>query len=160
WLEPFLAGETNTAHFVLVDVEEIPGVLAQCAQMGAETIVVNGGDGTADVVFGGLLNLNLFSRLPAVALLPAGKTNMTTAGWSLTGEVEEALRAVLDARRRDALKQFIMERPVLGLDRGDGQPPLYGAFFGAAEVVDGIRFCRRHVYPLRLPNALSHSAAI
>lgn len=160
WIEPLLEPETGVVHFQMEQIEDIPAILGRCAAMGAETIVVNGGDGTADLVFAGLLNHNPYSSLPALALLPAGKTNMTAAGWSLTGDPEDALRALLDRRRAGSLSEYIVERPVLGVHRGGAQPPLYGAFFGAAEVVDGIQFCRRHIYPLNMPNALSHTAAI
>lgn len=160
WVEPLLTGEKDVAHFEMSDVGEIPEILARCAAMGAETVVVNGGDGTADLVFGGLLNHAPYSRLPALALLPAGKTNMTAAGWSLTGGPEDALRTVLDYRSKNELSKHVIERPVLGVHRGGAHLPLYGAFFGAAEVVDGIQFCRRHIYPLKMPNALSHTAAI
>ena len=160
WIEPLLANEKDVAHFKIEDVGELPGVLGRCATMGAETVVVNGGDGTVDLVFAGLLNHSAYSRTPALALLPAGKTNMTTAGWSLTGTPEAALRAVLECRRTASLSQYVVERPVLGVYRGDTAPPLYGAFFGAAEVVDGILFCRRNIYPLKIPDAFSHTAAI
>jgi len=128
--------------------------------MGAETIVVNGGDGTADLVFAGLINHEPYATPPALALLPAGKTNMTTAGWSLSGTPEVSLRHLLKFRQTGPLAHYAVERPVLGLHREGAREPLYGAFFGAAEVVDGILFCRRHIYPLKMPNALSHTAAI
>ena len=160
WVEPLLVGEKDVSHFKMSRVDEIPDILEQCAAMGAETVVVNGGDGTADLVFAGLLNHQAYPRLPALALLPAGKTNMTAAGWSLVGKPEDALRTVLDCRNRNEISEHVVERPVLGVHRGGAHPPLYGAFFGAAEVVDGIQFCRSHIYPLKMPNALSHAAAI
>ena len=159
WIDPLLAQEKEVTHFKLKDVGDIPDILARCAALGADTVVVNGGDGTADLVFAGLLNHKAYDRPPALALLPAGKTNMTAAGWSLIGTPEKALREILEYRRKGRLSDYVIERPVLGVHRGD-RPPLYGAFFGAAEVVNGILFCRRHIYPLNMPNALSHTAAI
>jgi len=160
WVDPLLAGEKNVAHFKLNDVAEIPDILSRCAAMGADTVVVNGGDGTAGLVFAGLLNHNAYDHPPALALLPAGKTNMTAAAWGLTGAPEKALREILEHRREGSLSDYVIERPVLGVHRGGSPPPLYGAFFGAAEVVNGIVFCRQHIYPLNMPNALSHTAAI
>lgn len=160
WIDPLLTDDQDIAHFKLKDIAEIPDILRRCAAMGADTIVVNGGDGTADLVFAGLLNHNIYEQLPALALLPAGKTNMTAAGWSLSGTPEKALRSILTYRRNAPLSELATERPVLGIHRGKSYPPLYGAFFGAAEVVEGILFCRQHIYPLKMPNALSHAAAI
>lgn len=160
WIDPFLAGETGIAHFKITSADQVVDAVRRCAEAGAEAIIVNGGDGTAGLVFAALLNGNSYAALPALALLPAGKTNMTTAGWSLTGTPEAALAAVLGRRRAGGLAQHIVSRPILTLNRNQGLPPLYGAFFGAAEVVEGIRFCRKHIYPLNMPNALSHAAAM
>jgi len=160
WIDPILAGEPDVLHFKIAHVNEMDEAVRTCATAGVETIIVNGGDGTADLVFGAVLNGGAYAKLPALALLPAGKTNMTTAGWSLTGTPEDAVAAVLRARRAGTLASHVVSRPVLTLRRDDRTPPLYGAFFGAAEIVDGIRFCRRYIYPLKMPNAVSHAAAI
>ena len=159
WVDPLLAGEVGVTHH-RVNAGEIAAAIAACAREGAETIVVNGGDGTVGLVFAALLNGGGFTRLPALALLPAGKTNMTGADWSLRGSPEAALAAVLKSRREGTLAKYVITRPVLTLRQSATAAPLYGAFFGAAEVVDGIRFCRKHIYPLKMPNAFSHAAAI
>ena len=160
WVESLLAGEPAVIHVVIERADEVEGAVARCAAAGAEIIAVNGGDGTADLVFGALLNGQAYATLPALALLPAGKTNMTTSGWSLTGTPEAALKRLLAARRKGDIAAHIAPRPVLAVTQAPGSPPLYGAFFGAADVVDGIKFCRRRIYPMRLPNAISHTLAI
>ena len=160
WIDPILAGEPDLLHFRIDHIDAVADTVRQCAAAGAETIVVNGGDGTAGLIFAALLNGTAYQTLPAVALLPAGKTNMTTAGWSLTGTPEAALTALLRARRAGQLARYVVTRPVLTLRQSDSTPPLYGAFFGAADVVEGIRFCRRYIYPLKMPNVLSHVTAI
>ncbi len=159
WVDPLLAGESGVSHHK-VGAGEIAAAVTTCAREGAETIVVNGGDGTVGLVFGALLNGSDYTQLPSLALLPAGKTNMTGADWSLRGAPETALAAVLKARCAGTLAGHVITRPVLTLRQSATTPPLYGAFFGAAEVVDGIRFCRKHIYPLKMPNAFSHTAAI
>lgn len=160
WIDPLLAAEANVVHVKIERADQVAGAIAQSAAAGAETIVVNGGDGTADLVFAALLNGNAYASLPSLALLPAGKTNMTTAGWSSTGTPEAALARILQSRRDGTLARHIVNRAVLSLRQDAETPPLYGAFFGAAEIIDGIHFCRRHIYPLKLPNTLSHAAAM
>jgi hypothetical protein len=160
WVDPLINNEPNVLHLSVTRGHDVADAVRRCAEAGIKTIVVNGGDGTAGLVFAALLNEGFYDTLPAVALLPAGKTNMTTAGWSLTGTPEAALAAVLRHRREGSLAHHIVSRPVLSLRRDEQTPPLYGAFFGAAEIVDGINFCRRHIYPLKLPNAVSHAAAM
>jgi hypothetical protein len=160
WVDPLIAGEPEIAHLQIERADQVDEAVRRCAALGAETIVVNGGDGTAGLVFAALLNGDAYRTLPALALLPAGKTNMTTAGWSLTGTPEAALTTVLRQRRDNTLAQHVVSRPVLTLYQDDKTPPLYGAFFGAADVVDGIRFCRKYIFPLNLPNAISYAAAM
>ena len=160
WVDPLLANEKDIAHFKVSDIGQIPEILCRCAELGAKTIVVNGGDGTADLVFSSLLNHKPYQHLPTLALLPSGKANMTSAGWGLTGNPEDTLRAILKYRRLGSLSPYAVERSLLCVHRDGGRAPLYGAFFGAAEVVDGIQLCRRHIYPLKIPNALSHTATL
>ena len=160
WVDPMLSGESHVTHLKIDRADQVEDAVRQCAAMGAEVVVVNGGDGTAGLVFAALLNGDAYATPPALALLPAGKTNMTTAGWSLTGTPESALAAVLRNRREGTLARHVVNRPILTLRQDDTTPPLYGAFFGAAEVVDGIRFCRRYIYPLKMPNTISHAAAM
>jgi len=160
WIDPLLAGEPGVLHLKTTGAADIDAAVAQAAAHRAEVVVVNGGDGTVDLTFGALLNGKHFTTQPAVALLSAGKTNMTAAAWSCGGDKTDAMRRVLAARREGALAGHAKPRHILTVDRGDGSAPLRGAFLGAADVVNGILFCREHIYPLSLPNAVSHTLAI
>ncbi|MGE3474298.1 MAG: acylglycerol kinase family protein [Rhodospirillaceae bacterium] len=159
WIDPLLAGEPGVMHIAVEDIAQIGGAVRQCASAGANAIVVNGGDGTAGLIFGALLNASPYREAPAVALLPGGKTNMTAAAWSLSGDPAAALKAVLAHHRAGTLGAHATPRAVMSVRDGDA-PRRYGAFFGAADIVEGILFCRKHIYPLKMPNAASHSAAI
>ena len=159
WVGPLVARESDIAHFEITQPREVFDAVRKCAAMGARTIVVNGGDGTAGLVFQALLNDNSYGELPALSLLSGGRTNMTAAGWSLSDNPRRSLTSLLKLRRGSGLARHAVERPILRLSRHQ-ESTLYGAFFGAAEVVEGIKFCRRRIYPLNLPNALSHGAAL
>jgi hypothetical protein len=157
WIEPWLDGQPDIHHFPVGGAAELPAVVARCAALGVDTVAVNGGDGTASLVFSAFLAGD--ASPPAMALLPAGKTNMTATRWGMGANKEEGLARLFDLRRRGLLARSIETRSLLGIDNGKG-PPLYGAFFGAADVVEGILFCRRHLYPLPVPHGLSHAAAL
>lgn len=146
-------------RFNIDHIDDIPRALADCAESGIEVIAVDGGDGTVGLVFSGLLNNGPYQELPALALLPSGKTNMTAAAWSLSGDRREALAALLRKHADGTLDRAIHTQPILTLHE-EGSSPRHGAFFGAADVVDGILYCRKNIYPLGWPNALSHSAAV
>ena len=157
WIDPWLEGQPDIHHFPINGVADLPAVVSRCAELGIETVTVNGGDGTASLVFSAFLAGA--SPPPTMALLPAGKTNMTATRWGMGANKEEGLARLFDLRRRGLLARSTETRTLLGVDNGQGLPQ-YGAFFGAADVVEGILFCRRHLYPLPVPHGLSHAAAL
>jgi hypothetical protein len=158
WFAPALAHEPHVHVLHAHGPTEIGQALREAAGLKADIIAVNGGDGTVDMVFSGLLNERPFATPPLIALLPAGKTNMTAAAWCGAPNKHAALKNLLAARRNGAL--ITTPQPILTLHQGPGTQPLRGAFFGAADVVDGILFCRKHIYPMNLPNTISHSLAV
>jgi hypothetical protein len=159
WIEPWLAGQPDVHHLLISGEADLGPALARCHELGVEVLVINGGDGTASLVFTALL-ADGARPAPALALLPSGKTNMTAIRWGMGANKEEGLARLLDLRRRGEVSHHIEDRTLLGVDDGNGGPVRYGAFFGAADVIDGIMFCRRHLYPLPLPHGISHAAAL
>ncbi|MBL8630418.1 MAG: hypothetical protein JNM81_12350 [Rhodospirillaceae bacterium] len=158
WYAAVLANEPHAHVLHAHGPVEMSAAVKQAAALKAEIIAINGGDGTVDMVFSALLNDKPFQQPPLIALLPAGKTNMTAAAWCGAPDKHAALRNLLAARRARTLSAT--PHPILTLDQGSGAAPLRGAFLGAADVVDGILFCRKHIYPLKLPNTISHSMAV
>lgn len=159
WLNDIVADHPWATRYVIDEISDIPRILKDCATSGTEMIAVDGGDGTAGLVFSGLLNDGPFATPPALALLPSGKTNMTAEAWSLRGDRRTAFAALLRRHINGKAEAAIHTHPVLTVSDGES-PPRHGAFFGGADVVDGILYCRNHIYPLGLPNTLSHGAAM
>lgn len=158
-LDPLLAGRGDVHHYRIDDVAALPDVMHDCAARKVSAIAVDGGDGTVDLTFAALLDGGYFTTPPALALLPSGKTNMTAAAWSWKGPAQEGLARLLEVHAAGQIAARVHDRAILTVERA-GQVPLRGAFFGAADVVAGIHYCRRHIYPVGLPNALSHPAAM
>lgn len=133
-------------------------------QSACDILVVNGGDGTADLVFSALMEsgsaVGGSAQMPSLFILPSGKTNMTTAAWCGVTDKTAALSGLLELRRQGSVARQTQARTIMAVRRGPAEPTLHGAFLGAADVVDGILMCRRSIYPLGLPNALSHAAAV
>ena len=160
WLADIVADHPKVRRFTIDSVEDIPRILSECAANGIETLTVDGGDGTAGLVFSGLLNDGPYPEPPALALLPSGKTNMTARAWSLKGNRRSALKQLLHRAAEGTLDRFSFSQAILAVLEDPNQPPRHGAFFGGADVVEGIFYCRRAIYPLGLPNVISHAAAV
>ncbi len=160
WLAPLVTGHSWIHRYAFDRVEEIPKILADCEKAGIGTLVIDGGDGTAGRVFSGLLNDGPYATLPVLTLLPSGKTNMTAEAWSLRGDREKTLAELIKRSADNQLEHFVQKQSVLAIHDGETTAPRHGAFFGGADVVEGILYCRRAIYPLGLPNLISHGAAI
>lgn len=159
WLDDIISDKPWVRRFSIDHIDDIPRAITECADAGIDVIAVDGGDGTVGVVFSALLNDGPYKTLPALALLPSGKTNMTAAAWSLSGDRREALSTLLRKHANGTLGSTVHTQPVLTLKKS-GSRNRHGAFFGGADIVDGILYCRKNIYPLGWPNALSHPAAI
>jgi len=159
WVRPVIAGETSIVHTNAGTPDEVSRAVQAALASGCEILVVNGGDGTANLAFSALFDAKV-SHPPAVMILPAGKTNMTSASWNRSGDKTDTLKRLLGLRRDGGVSRHLHPQTVLAVRQSPDRPPIHGAFLGAADVVDGILFCRKRIYPLGLPNPISHSAAV
>src|SRR5438128_4278642 len=82
WIEPWLERQRDVHHFSITGAADLPTIVARCGELGVQTLVVDGGDGTASLVFSALL-ARPPDPMPSIALLPAGKTNMTATRWGM-----------------------------------------------------------------------------
>ncbi|RMF10668.1 MAG: hypothetical protein D6763_05155 [Alphaproteobacteria bacterium] len=154
-------GYNGVFHFEIGDVADIPLALKRFAEYGADLLVINGGDGTIQATFSAMVNTRPFKTPPPIAILPAGKTNMIAEDLGAGSPRPHLyLRRILDLAATGELDPHTIERHLLKIEGIPGHPPLYGMFMGAAGIVNGIRMCRRRIYPLGLPNALAHTAAV
>ena len=101
---------------------------------GVNTIAISGGDGTVNAVLNALFAHHPFPRLPLLAVLRGGTTNMTAGDVGLRGRPDRALRRLIECAARAGEGLSVIERPVMRIDPGAGRSPIYGMFFGAAAI--------------------------
>lgn len=148
-------------HFEIDDVADIPVALKRFAEYGADILVINGGDGTIQATFSCLVNDQPFDRVPPVAILPAGKTNMIAEDLGAHSPKPQLfLKRILDMAASGNIPDHTQERHLLRVDGIPDHGPIHGMFLGTAGIVDGITACRRRIYPMGLPNFLSHTVAV
>ncbi len=134
----------------VLDPASVAEALREMAERGINTVAISGGDGTVNAVLNTVFGRSPFPRLPLLAVLRGGTANMTARDIGMRGRQERALRSLIDCAARGGDGLAVIERPVMRIDPGAGREPIYGMFFGAAAIAQGIEYCKREVHRLGL----------
>ena len=158
----FCAYHPEIFHYEVEHVDQIGAALTTIERVEPRVLVINGGDGTVQATLTQLYHGGHFDGTPPpVAVLPNGKTNLIALDLGATGDPIEALERVLELMRSDDLTDNIVTRELIALTHevngvGDGLKPVLGMFLGGAGLTEVMLYCRHKIYPLGLPNWLSH----
>lgn len=128
--------------------EGMSDALSEFSKNGVDMVVINGGDGTVHAALTIIGRGDAFSKPPLLALTCAGTTSMLPRDVGIKGHSVEALSQVLRWARSTDEKLCLLPRHVLEVKRGAGQPPLFGMFFGAGAITQGIKLFHRGVNPM------------
>ena len=120
--------------------------LTEFAGSGVELLVVNAGDGTVQAVLTHLGNQMMFARPPLFCLLCAGTTSMLPRDVGMAGRPVAALQRVLNWSRSTNGELNLQKRAILRIQRDTDA--LFGMFFGAGAICDGIRIFHNRDNPM------------
>jgi hypothetical protein len=153
----FCAEHPDIFHYEVEKAEQIGAALATIARVRPKVLVINGGDGTVQAALTELHNGRYFGENPPpVAVLPSGKTNLIALDLGAQGDPIVALERLIAIAQAD-LAEHIVERELIALSGGGGPHRIViGMFLGGAGLADVILYCRQKIYPLGLPNGVSH----
>lgn len=158
-IRAFVARHANIFHVELKDISDLPEALRLMALARPRVLVVNGGDGTVQATLTALVHARPFGDdPPPVAVLPNGKTNLIANDLGISGAPLKALARILELAPGE-LQRHTVERCLIALDDGKRAWPVLGMFMGGAGLMEGILYCRSKIYPLGLPEPLSHALA-
>ena len=121
----------------------LPEALADFARRGIDLLVVNGGDGTLQHALTEILAGDDFERIPMIAPLRGGRTNMTALDLGAQRDPVKGLASVLEAVRTRRLAERMVRRPVLRVAYHRGFSVQYGMFFGAGMIHRAIALTHR-----------------
>jgi len=153
----FCAENHDIFHYEVEHASQIGEALRTIARVRPSILVVNGGDGTVQTTLTELYHGEHFGGTPPpVAVLPNGKTNLIALDLGAVGDPLEALQRIVAIARED-MAPHIVARELIALSNGEpnGRPVL-GMFLGGAGLADSMLYCRNKIYPLGLPNGISH----
>jgi hypothetical protein len=153
----FCAQNRDIFHYEVEEVSQIARALEMIARVKPKVLVINGGDGTVQAALTELYHGGHFEGTPPpVAVLPNGKTNLIALDLGVEGDPLVALSSILELARGD-LTPHVVARELIALSDGsDNARPVLGMFLGGAGLAETILYCRHKIYPLGLPNGLSH----
>jgi hypothetical protein len=155
-IRAFCAEHPDIFHYEVEHAEQVGEALKTIARVRPKVLVINGGDGTVQAALTELVNGGHFGgNLPPVAVLPNGKTNLIALDLGSQGDPIEALRRLHQLASGD-LESHLVARELIALTNAGRQKPAIGMFLGGAGLADTMLYCRDKIYPLGLPNGLSH----
>lgn len=156
-IRSFCAHNSDIFHYEVEHVDQIGEALRTIARVDPKVLVINGGDGTVQAALTELYHGGHFGdKQPPVAVLPNGKTNLIALDLGAVGDPLAALAKVLEIARHD-MSDHLVARELIALSDGNANSrPVLGMFLGGAGLADTILYCRNSIYPLGLPNGLSH----
>jgi hypothetical protein len=159
-IRSFCANRSDVFHYEAEDTDQIGAALISIARVKPKILIINGGDGTVQAALTEIYNNAPFGdNPPPVAVLPNGKTNLIAIDLGSGGDPLVALERILEISSGD-MKGFVIQRKLIALSEGEfGNRPVLGMFLGGAGFADTILYCRHKIYPLGLPNGLSHFVA-
>ncbi|MEQ8515660.1 MAG: diacylglycerol kinase family protein [Chromatocurvus sp.] len=134
-------------HAVTDSASDIPQALRELASSGADTLIINGGDGTVSAVIGRLLEGNTFAQTPLIAVLPAGTANMTAGDVGVRGRLQAAVKRVCRWAAQPAAAQQTCERRERRLLRLDMDGAVHhGMFLGSGAIISGTDYAHREIH--------------
>jgi hypothetical protein len=156
----YCARNPDIFHYEVEEMSQVPKALEMIARVKPKVLVINGGDGTVQSALTELYHGGHFQGdPPPVAVLPNGKTNLIALDLGAQGSALEALERILEVAKGDMSDHIVAREMIALTDGSEGARPVLGMFLGGAGLAETILYCRHKIYPLGLPNGLSHFLA-
>lgn len=156
-IRAYCADHPDIFHYEVERVGQIADALRTIARVRPKMLVINGGDGTVQAALTEIHNGRHFGdQPPPMAVLPSGKTNLIALDLGVHGDPIAALERLVALAQGD-LAGHLVARELIALRRDGSERPVIGMFLGGAGLADTMLYCRNKIYPLGLPNGLSHA---
>jgi hypothetical protein len=155
-IRDYCADQPDIFHYEVERADQIGDALRTIARVRPKILIINGGDGTVQAALTEIHNGGHFgTEPPPVAVLPNGKTNLIALDLGAHGDPIAALDRLVTLARSD-LSAHIVARELIALRCDPSSRPVIGMFLGGAGLADTMLYCRDKIYPLGLPNGVSH----
>jgi hypothetical protein len=157
-IRAFCAEHPDVFHYEVEHAHQIGDAMRTIARVQPKLLVINGGDGTVQAALTELHNGGHFEgAAPPVAVLPSGKTNLIAMDLGIQGDPVKSLEKLIELARSDFSSNLVARELIALSFEENGDKPVIGMFLGGAGLADIMLYCRNRIYPLGLPNGISHA---
>ncbi|MEE2672575.1 MAG: diacylglycerol kinase family protein [Myxococcota bacterium] len=140
----FLKGHPDVVSVETDSALAVPEALSELARQEVELLAINGGDGTVQHALTEILGQRAFEdRVPMIAPLRGGRTNMTALDLGAHRDPRRGLANLIAASREGTIQERLVERQVLRVEYGATRKRLYGMFFGGGMIYKAIELNHR-----------------
>src|SRR3954447_1436959 len=155
-IREYCSDHPDVFHYEVEHAKQIGEAMRVIARVRPKVLVINGGDGTVQATLTEIYNGGHFGDTPPpVAVLPSGKTNLIAIDLGAQGDPIENLERLIVIAQGD-LAPYTVARELIALRKDGVERPVIGMFLGGAGLADTMLYCRNKIYPLGLPNGVSH----
>ncbi|HEY6048200.1 MAG TPA: diacylglycerol kinase family protein [Sphingomicrobium sp.] len=156
-IREYCAQHPDVFHYEVEHASQIGEAVKSIARVRPRVLAINGGDGTVQATLTEIYNGGQFGdEPPPVAVLPSGKTNLIALDLGARGDPIETLERLIALARTDDLAPYTVARELIALHKDGSEQPVIGMFLGGAGLAETMLYCRHKIYPLGLPNSVSH----
>ena len=139
-----LASQNGLYHIKASTPDEIVKALTTLSKEKLDLLVINGGDGTIDIIVNAIRNQKIFKDEPVLALLKGGTTNLIHRDIGLNGKPEKILRNII--KRYTSTKNITTRRPLEVRYKNKNENPLHGFFIGTGAIPRSILEARKNLH--------------
>jgi diacylglycerol kinase (ATP) len=138
-----LSDHPDVLHVETGNTGALPEAIADLSRSQVDLLIINGGDGTLQHALTEILEHEPFDRLPLIAPLRGGRTNMTALDFGARRDPARAVSDLLTAVKQGTLAERLVKRPVLRVESRTRRDVQYGMFFGAGMIRRAIGLTHR-----------------
>ena len=140
----FLKQHPDVVHAETDSAGALPEALADLSRHEVALLVVNGGDGTLQHALTEILGNGVFEgRVPMVAPLRGGRTNMSALDLGASRDPIKGMARLIDAAKSGRLAERTSWRQVLRVEHGRPRKVHYGMFCGVGMIHRAIELAHR-----------------
>lgn len=153
-------GYPYITHYVAHQANEIITALTQCKQNNTFIIIVNGGDGTLQLILTFLRKNGRQEYDPKILLLRAGTTSMNYGDVGCRGTHQSILKKLALSEKSNNTAFDEVQRTSIRMQLLKDKKIICGMFFGAGAIYSGILYCRQNLHTRGMRGEMGPSIAM